>query len=289
LQRRQRPGVEHQRRREAEADQVRQRVVLHAEFALRAGQARDAPVQPVQDGGHEHGDGRLGVAPADTRHDRVIAGEHRAGREQVRQQVDSARRLARSGRARFHVDPRGWADDTAECTVILISAVFPLYRAATDAIQSPIRRPLLRLSTTRRFPMKRSWPLLVLLAACLPAMAADMYSWTDASGARHFSDSPPPASAKAQKIKFKGGVTSNEEAEPAEPGAEPGPSLAAAAGYSAEDIKRNCEIARGNLSGLEGQKVTLDADGFPVDLDAAKSRQEQIDKANQQIKLFCTN
>jgi hypothetical protein len=137
--------------------------------------------------------------------------------------------------------------------------------------------------------MKRSWPLLFILAACLPAMAADMYSWTDANGVRHFSDSPPPASAKAQKITFKGGVTSNEEAEPAETVAESGPSLAAAAGYSADDIKRNCEIARGNLSALEGQQLPVDADGFPVDLDAAKVRQSRIDKATQQTKLFCTN
>ena len=57
----------------------------------------------------------------------------------------------------------------------------------------------------------------------------------------------------------------------------------------ADDIKRNCEIARGNLSASEGRQVPVDADGFPVDLDAAKERQSQIDKANQQIKLFCTN
>jgi hypothetical protein len=138
--------------------------------------------------------------------------------------------------------------------------------------------------------MKRSWPLLFLLAACMPALAADMYSWTDANGVRHFSDSPPPASAKAQKIRLKGGVATNEEA-PADTATatEAGTSLAAAAGYSPEDIKRNCEIARGNLSALEGQQVPLDADGFPVDLDAAQARQAQIDKANQQITLFCTN
>ena len=67
-----------------------------------------------------------------------------------------------------------------------------------------------------------------------------MYSWTDANGVRHFSDSPPPASAKAQKIRLKGGVAS-EEAPPAEGEAakDGGPALAAAAGYSADDIKRN--------------------------------------------------
>ena len=139
--------------------------------------------------------------------------------------------------------------------------------------------------------MKRSWPLLFLLAACVPALAADMYSWTDANGVRHFSDSPPPASAKAQKIRLKGGVATNDETAPADATAATGSgtSLAAAAGYSPDDIKRNCEIARGNLAALEGQQPALDADGFPVDLDAAKNRQAQIDKANQQISLFCAN
>ena len=138
--------------------------------------------------------------------------------------------------------------------------------------------------------MKRFWPLLVLLAACLPALAADMYSWTDANCVRHFSDWPPPASAKAQKIRLKGGVAS-EEAPPAEGEAakDGGPALASAAGYSADDIKRNCQIARSNLSAIEGQQLAVDADGFPVDLDAAKARQDQIEKSNQQIKLFCSN
>ena len=136
--------------------------------------------------------------------------------------------------------------------------------------------------------MKRSWPLLFLIAACVPALAADMYSWTDANGVRHFSDSPPPASAKAQKIRLKGGVATNEEA-PADPATSAGTSLAAAAGYSPDDIKRNCEIARRNLATAEDQALPMDADGFPIDLDAAKTRQAQIDKANQQITLFCTN
>ncbi len=136
--------------------------------------------------------------------------------------------------------------------------------------------------------MKRSWPLLFLLAACVPALAADMYSWTDANGVRHFSDSPPPASAKAQKIRLKGGVATN-EAEPADAASGAGTSLAAAAGYSPDDIKRNCEIARGNLATAADQAVPMDADGFPIDLDKAKTRQAQIDKANQQITLFCTD
>jgi hypothetical protein len=40
---------------------------------------------------------------------------------------------------------------------------------------------------------------------------------------------------------------------------------------------------------LEGQKLPVDAEGYPADLEAAKTRQAQMDKAAQQVKLFCAN
>lgn len=140
--------------------------------------------------------------------------------------------------------------------------------------------------------MKRLHWLLVLLVAAAPAAATEMYSWTDANGVKHFSDSPPPANVgKATKLKVKGGVTTaapNDESKAAaDANAASGPALAAAAGYAPEDIKRNCEVARKNLGVLEAQKPALDASGNPVDADAAKNHQAQVDKANQQIKLFC--
>ncbi len=143
--------------------------------------------------------------------------------------------------------------------------------------------------------MKLNWVLLVLLAIGLSAAAAaaEMYTWTDANGVKHFSDSPPPASVtKSQKLKLKGGVTTGDEAEEAQKdqtAKAAGPALAAAAGYSPDDIKRNCEVARKNQIALELQKPAVDAEGYPVDLDAAKNHQAQVDKASQQIKLFCGN
>lgn len=137
--------------------------------------------------------------------------------------------------------------------------------------------------------MKRFRLMLALLAVSAPAAAAEMYSWTDANGVKHFSDSPPPPNvAKAKKLKVQGGVTTTTaEGEQKAPDKDAGPALAAAAGYSPEDIKRNCEVARKNLGVVEAQKLPLDADGNPVDAEAAKQRQAQIDKSNQQIKLFC--
>lgn len=142
--------------------------------------------------------------------------------------------------------------------------------------------------------MKRNWLLFVLLTVGLPAAAAEMYSWTDANGVKHFSDSPPPASVtKAQKLKLKGGVTTGDATEETtqkeQATKNSGPALAAAAGYAPEDIKHNCELARKNQSTLDSQKPALDADGYPVDLDSAKTHQAQVDKVAQQVKLFCTN
>ena len=78
--------------------------------------------------------------------------------------------------------------------------------------------------------MKARFLLLVLLAVGLPAVAAQqVYSWTDANGVKHFSDSPPPASVNAHKIKVRGGVTSQDATLPVVADATPKPADATAA------------------------------------------------------------
>ena len=99
--------------------------------------------------------------------------------------------------------------------------------------------------------MKPRLLLLVLLAASAAASAAtQVYSWTDANGVKHFSDSPPPAHVIATKIKVRGQLTTDtsEDAAKGTSGASAatdaavpknsGPSLAAAAGYAPDDNGR---------------------------------------------------
>lgn len=82
--------------------------------------------------------------------------------------------------------------------------------------------------------------LLLTLLAALPAFAGEVYTWKDARGVTHYSDSPPPE-ATYKKTRVDDG--------PATPVA------------SAEDPR--CTIAKQNLEKLKDPKgpVGLDADG----------------------------
>ena len=125
--------------------------------------------------------------------------------------------------------------------------------------------------------------LLALLAS--PLAAQQVYTWTDANGVKHFSDAPPPPNTReAKKVVVRGGITSTEPevAAKAAEEAKEGPKMAAAAGYSAEDIKRNCESAQRNLDLLNKSKPTAEAE-----VEDQVRHQEQIGKAQQQIALFC--
>ena len=126
---------------------------------------------------------------------------------------------------------------------------------------------------------------IVLILACLsaaPVLAQQVYSWTDGNGTKHFSDSPPPPNtAGAKKLVVHNGVTSA-EAPPVEEEKKAGPAMAIAAGYSEEDIKRNCETARKNLNVYNASLPGEDA--LP---ETQVQYQMNLNKAKDQIKLFC--
>ena len=134
--------------------------------------------------------------------------------------------------------------------------------------------------------MKPSFLALALLALLASPLAAQqVYTWTDANGVKHFSDAPPPPNTReAKKVVVRGGITSTEPDVAAKPEeeAKEGPKMAAAAGYSADDIKRNCASAQRNLDLLNKSKPTAEAE-----VEDQVRHQEQIGKAQQQIALFC--
>lgn len=127
---------------------------------------------------------------------------------------------------------------------------------------------------------------IVLLLICLsaaPASAQQVYSWTDSNGTKHFSDTPPPPNTPtAKKLNVRSGVSTEESMGSAEEAPKEGPQMAAAAGYSTEDIARNCAAARKNLETYRAGNPGSDAEP-----EAQIRYQENINKATDQIKLFC--
>ena len=150
--------------------------------------------------------------------------------------------------------------------------------------------------------MKAPLLLLVLIAAGASASAAQVYSWTDANGVKHFSDSPPPPSINAQKIKVRGALTTDEgtqpATQPAAPSSEPKPPEQAPPGATAsakplvdspENRAKQCQMAKSNLALLQSQfQVSAPAsdDGKTAVLDDA-GRKQALDKAQDQVSFYC--
>lgn len=147
--------------------------------------------------------------------------------------------------------------------------------------------------------MKPRLLLLVLLAAGAAASAAQVYSWTDANGTKHFSDSPPPPSISAQKIKVRSQLTTDAGTQPAtEPVPEAKPPEAAPPGATAsakplvdspENRAKQCQLAKSNLALLQSQfQVSAPAgdDGKAAVLDDA-GRKQALAKASDQVSFYC--
>ncbi|MBS3959942.1 MAG: DUF4124 domain-containing protein [Xanthomonadaceae bacterium] len=122
---------------------------------------------------------------------------------------------------------------------------------------------------------------LALLLAALPLAAEEpVFTWLDAQGVRHYSQTPPPPG-----IRYEVRGVRNEPVGTAAP---PAPAEAAAAAPTPEDL-RNCERARLSLAQLDSnQPLTMDRDGDGTaeplgDEDRAAQRR----LAEQAIRAFC--
>lgn len=122
------------------------------------------------------------------------------------------------------------------------------------------------------------------------AVAGEAYSWTDANGVKHYSDSPPPASVtNSKRLSVDTTPTDPAAVDDTAKTEATGPAMAAAAGYEANDIVRNCQIAESNRTRLQAAPPAVDESGEPLDAKAAAAYQVQLDKANAQTKLFCAH
>lgn len=138
----------------------------------------------------------------------------------------------------------------------------------------------------------------IILTLTTNAAAAAMYKWTDADGSTQYGQHPP-AGVAAEPIKI-----SPQPASSAQPAASPQQRLkeleeqqqiqsekeskAAAEKQRAETRKKNCEIAKSNLAGLQlgGHRLTRLSDGSYTRL-TEEERQSRIADAEKHIKEYC--
>jgi hypothetical protein len=140
--------------------------------------------------------------------------------------------------------------------------------------------------------------LVLLLAAGVPVSAGEVYSWTDANGVQHFSDSPPPPNVNARKLKVRGSFTSQEGDMPAvvaDATPKPADTVASTGGAakplvdSPENRAKQCQMARSNLALLQSSyQVSAPAgqEGNAQVLDEA-GRKQAVDRATDQVAFYC--
>lgn len=144
--------------------------------------------------------------------------------------------------------------------------------------------------------------IILLILACLWTVAsAQVYTWRDASGKVHYSDTPPPGvDAKRMRAGTQSGSSSpggadtrstaerDMEFRKRQTDAEKARVKAEQEKSDAEDGKRNCEDARKQLDALEsGQRMSrLNEAGESIPLDD-EMRAQEIDKARKSVQSWC--
>lgn len=136
--------------------------------------------------------------------------------------------------------------------------------------------------------MRRYLVLALLMAVC-PLAFGQAYKWKDAQGVTHYSDSPPPAGTKVEKIKTSGVVIP--------PAGNPAPAAASTAAAKpapgpVADTPANraklCDQLHKNADTLSKEKTVSvdDGKGGSKVLDDA-GRARQVETTQAQITLYC--
>lgn len=119
---------------------------------------------------------------------------------------------------------------------------------------------------------------LALLIAAAPLAASEVYSWKDARGVTHYSQTPPPAGTRFEVRNVSaGGNASTPAAVPA-----------TAASTNAGGDSTQCELARTNVAALKGEGAVqqLGADGTPREL-AGNERADQLALSEAAVRAYC--
>ncbi|KLJ00076.1 DUF4124 domain-containing protein [Luteimonas sp. FCS-9] len=135
--------------------------------------------------------------------------------------------------------------------------------------------------------MRRALALscLALLASTGPGLASDVYTWKDAAGVSHYSQTPPPAGVRYQlrSIRQSGDA-------PATTGAPDTRTVVAPVPATPDDgsPQAQCQRARDNIAVLEtdGPVRQAGADGQLREL-APSERVDQLQLARAAVRAYC--
>lgn len=143
--------------------------------------------------------------------------------------------------------------------------------------------------------------ILLILACVWTTASAQVYTWRDASGNVHFSDTPPPGvDAKKMRAGTQTGTTpasgapgrsvaeQDMEFRKRQAEADKARAKVEQEKSTAEDSKRNCADAKRQLNALEsGQRMSrINEAGEPIPLDD-EMRTQEIDKAKKSVQSWC--
>jgi len=136
----------------------------------------------------------------------------------------------------------------------------------------------------------RRLPFALVLLLLAPAVAAQVYKWTDSQGTVHYSETPPPKGTTYQRVTPLGGVQpvapTAEHRYEAPPEADE--SDAAPVADTPQNRARLCSSLKANLDLLKSHgPVVMEQNGKNVALDDAQ-RSQQITQAEQQYQQFCS-
>ena len=134
-------------------------------------------------------------------------------------------------------------------------------------------------------------PLALVLLLLAPAVAAQVYKWTDSHGTVHYSETPPPQGTKFKRISSSGVEQPVAAPAPAKKEAE-APQTAEPSTTTLPDTPENrarlCSSLKANLDVLKGKgPVVMEQQGKSVALDEAQ-RNDQITQAQAQYTQYCT-
>lgn len=143
--------------------------------------------------------------------------------------------------------------------------------------------------------------LMLILAFLWSAVSAQVYTWRDASGKVHYSDTPPPG---VDARKMRGGAGTEGPSSPGAAGrslaerdaefrkrqadAEKARAKSEQERMDAEENRRNCEDARNQLRALEsGQRMSrVDSSGERIPLDD-EMRAQEIERTKKSVESWC--